>query len=264
MFSPKKRGGKHKKSDSGQYYFVPREARPVVAADASTISRDQDGGDSGQAVLEAKPNVDEDAFTPKAVNRKVFEPLDRGNSVASADSLSKIGLSRRRSSIIKSQHGDRNSSSGRSGSGSGGQANPLSRTLMRVFGGKKEITRTEAEGAKKIDPKVFFAAERTFLEWMKASISVAAISIAIGAFDTGDENTGLAAWAGIFFSAIAIGFTIYALLQYAKRSLMIVRRSPGPWEDRRGPVVLGSLFFLSLLAQFCIYMSSYVIQARSS
>jgi len=263
MFSPKKRGGKHKKSDSGQYYFVPREARPGVAADGSRIGGDQDGGDSGQAVLEAKPNVDDDAFTPKAVNRKVFEPLDRGNSIASADSLSKIGLSRQRSSsIIKSQFGDRNSSSGRSGSG--GQANPLSRTLMRVFGGKKEITVTEAEGAKKIDPKVFFSAERTFLEWMKAAISVAAISIAIGAFDTGDENTGLAAWAGIFFSAIAIGFTIYALLQYAKRSLMIVRRSPGPWEDRRGPVVLGSLFFLSLLAQFCIYMSSYVIQARSS
>ena len=223
MFSPLKRGAKHRKSDSGQYYFVPREARPGVssssAADGSsrTSRGGQDGGDSGQAVLEAKPNVDDDAFTPKAVNRKVFNPLDRGDSVASTDSLSKIGLSRRHSSsIIKSQHGDHTSSSGRGGgsnSGSDGRANPLSRTLMRVFGGKKEITMKESEGAKKIDPKVFFAAERTFLEWMKAAISVAAISIAIGAFDSGDENTGLAAWAGVFFSAVAIGFTIYALLQ---------------------------------------------------
>lgn len=228
MFSPRKKGGgggKHKKSDSGQYYFVPREARPgvvVVAAEAAadgprTSRKDnQDGGDSGQAVLEAKPNVvDNDAFTPKAVNRKVVQPLlDRGNSNANGDSSSNNGLGRRRSSsIIKSQDGDhRSSSSGRSNGGIG-QANPLSRTLMRVFGGQKEVTMKEAEGAKKVDPKVFFAAERTFLEWMKAAISVAAISIAIGAFDTGDENTGLAAWAGVFFSAVAIGFTIYALLQ---------------------------------------------------
>ena len=49
----------------------------------------------------------------------------------------------------------------------------------------------------------------------------------------------------------------------AKRSLMIVRRSPGPWEDKSGPIVLGSLFVLSLVAQFCIYMASYIAQSQN-
>lgn len=209
MFSPKKRTDKHKKTDSGQYYFVPREARPGVVASTDSSVRDQDGG--GGQVLEAKPNVSDEAFTPKAVNRKV----ERGSSVTSVEeSLSNQQLSHRgrSSSIIKSSGSAADVDGKNKTKASGGQANPLSRALMRVFGGRKEITRKESEDAKKVDPKVFFAAERTFLAWMKASISVAAISIAIGAFDTGDAG-GLAAWAGVFFSAVAIGFTIYSLLQ---------------------------------------------------
>ena len=65
MFSPN-----HKKNDCGQYYFVQRE--PGVTDSV----RDQH--DHGTAV-ETKPQfvVDEDAFTPKAVNRKI----ERGNSI---------------------------------------------------------------------------------------------------------------------------------------------------------------------------------------
>jgi hypothetical protein len=44
----------------------------------------------------------------------------------------------------------------------------------------------------------------------------------------------------------------------AKRSLMLVRRSPGPYEDRWGPVVVGSIFVLSLVAQFCIFIAASV------
>jgi len=42
----------------------------------------------------------------------------------------------------------------------------------------------------------------------------------------------------------------------AKRSLLIVKRSPGPFDDRSGPIVIGSLFVLTFTAQYCIFLAS--------
>lgn len=46
-----------------------------------------------------------------------------------------------------------------------------------------------------------------------------------------------------------------------KRSLMIVKRLPGPYEDRWGPIVIGSLFVLSFTAQYCILMASLTVDS---
>lgn len=42
----------------------------------------------------------------------------------------------------------------------------------------------------------------------------------------------------------------------ARRSLMVLKRSPGPYEDRWGPIVIGSLFVVSFTAQYCIYLAN--------
>ena len=41
-----------------------------------------------------------------------------------------------------------------------------------------------------------------------------------------------------------------------KRSFMIVKRSPGPYEDRWGPLVIGSLFVFAFTSQYCIFLAS--------
>jgi hypothetical protein len=87
--------------------------------------------------------------------------------------------------------------------------NPLSRTLFAIFGGNRLPPKSfDESGAKKVDPKIFFSLERTFLAWMKAAIWVGAISIAIG---ERSSRSYLQALYSLIFQAIAIVFIVYAL-----------------------------------------------------
>jgi len=134
--------------------------------------------------------------------------------------------------------------------------NALSRALFAIFGGRSQQSTTfNEEGAKKVDPKLFFANERTFLKWMNVSVWVAGISIGLSSIG-GPTPGGLESVSGLFFLAVAIVLVCYSMYQYAKRSLLVVKRSPGPYEDRWGPVVIGSLFVLAFTAQYCILMAS--------
>lgn len=67
----------------------------------------------------------------------------------------------------------------------------------------------DESGAKKVDPKIFFSLERTFLAWMKAAIWVGAISMAIG---SGSYSGSAEALFSLFFQAVAIVFIVYALV----------------------------------------------------
>jgi hypothetical protein len=103
-------------------------------------------------------------------------------------------------------------SSGRPPAPADGKPNPLSRTLFAIFGGYKPVPKKtfDEEGAKKVDPKIYFSLERTFLAWMKASVWIAGISIAIG---SRSASTDAQALYGLFFLGVAIAFIIYALVQ---------------------------------------------------
>lgn len=101
----------------------------------------------------------------------------------------------------------------------------------------------------KVEPKVFFANERTFLAWLHASILLAGASVAIVAF--ADANPWSQLY-GVMLLPVAIAFICYSMYQYARRSAMIRQKSPGPYEDTVGPTVLGTMLMLSILAQFAI------------
>ena len=92
------------------------------------------------------------------------------------------------------------------------QPNPLSRRLLAIFGGSKQPNAFDEEGAKKVDAKLFFANERTFLKWMNVSIWVAAISIGLSSI-RGTPAGGLEAVSSLLFSAIAIVIVIYSMFQ---------------------------------------------------
>ena len=106
----------------------------------------------------------------------------------------------------------------------------------------------------KVEPKVFFANERTFLAWMNLSITLAGASIAILAFAQ-DQNP-FAQLYGILLLPVAIAFIIYSMYQYNRRSTMIRRRNPGPYEDTVGPAVLGLMLMFSIVAQFALKLYS--------
>jgi uncharacterized membrane protein YidH (DUF202 family) len=64
----------------------------------------------------------------------------------------------------------------------------------------------------KVEPKVFFANERTFLAWMHVSIILAGASIAILAFSDQHENAASQIY-GIVMLPVAVAFIVYAMYQ---------------------------------------------------
>jgi hypothetical protein len=64
----------------------------------------------------------------------------------------------------------------------------------------------------KIDPKVFFANERTFLAWMHVSVILAGASVAIVAF-TDSHHSPAGQLYGIVLLPVSISFIIYAMMQ---------------------------------------------------
>lgn len=105
------------------------------------------------------------------------------------------------------------------------------------------------QAAIKIDPKVFFSNERTFLAWLHTSVLLAGSSIALSSFSNDTLPNRLY---GVFTLSLAIAFICYAMYQYSERSRMMIRASPGPYEDTVGPSILAIMLVLSILAQFTL------------
>ena len=64
----------------------------------------------------------------------------------------------------------------------------------------------------KIDPKVFFANERTFLAWMHVSVILAGASVAIVAF-TDSHHSAPHQLYGVVLLPVSIAFILYAMMQ---------------------------------------------------
>jgi hypothetical protein len=104
------------------------------------------------------------------------------------------------------------------------QPNPLSRAMFAIFGGNKQGTSSafNDEGAKKVDPKLFFANERTFLKWMNVSIWVAGISIGLSSIV--GPSAGGESLSTLLFLAIAIVIVVYSMVQCKYQVQYCVRR----------------------------------------
>lgn len=101
----------------------------------------------------------------------------------------------------------------------------------------------------KIEPKVFFANERTFLAWLHMSVTLASISMAIVALADANEWSQLY---GLLLMPVSIAFCVYSLWLYVKRASMLRRKDPGPYENQTGPIVLATLLSLSIVINFCV------------
>ena len=73
----------------------------------------------------------------------------------------------------------------------------------------------------KIELKVYFANERTYLAWMHMSVTLASISVAITAF--AEENDWSQLY-GLILMPTSIAFCVYSLLLYIKRANMLRAR----------------------------------------
>eukprot|EP01095_Lingulamoeba_sp_RSL-Kostka_P012766 TRINITY_DN5100_c2_g1_i1.p1 TRINITY_DN5100_c2_g1~~TRINITY_DN5100_c2_g1_i1.p1 ORF type:complete len:699 (-),score=260.90 TRINITY_DN5100_c2_g1_i1:312-2408(-) len=107
----------------------------------------------------------------------------------------------------------------------------------------------------KIEPKTYFANERTFLQWMSFCIVIQAIGIALISFP---NNNFVGITSGIFFVIISVIFMGYSLFLFRWRAARIRNNQPGRYDDVWGPVALFVIMVLAVLANgvFYIYQQS--------
>ncbi|KAI6130359.1 hypothetical protein EDD16DRAFT_1083305 [Pisolithus croceorrhizus] len=91
----------------------------------------------------------------------------------------------------------------------------------------------------RVEPKVSFANERTFLSWLHFTVVLG--GLAVGLLNFGDKVGRISA---AMFSVVAMAVMIYALYTYHWRAASIRRGGRGPYDDRVGPVSAPDLIAL--------------------
>ncbi|KAL1921584.1 uncharacterized protein VTP21DRAFT_11300 [Calcarisporiella thermophila] len=97
----------------------------------------------------------------------------------------------------------------------------------------------------RVEPKVFFANERTFLSWLQFSVIVG--GLAIGLLNFSDRVGRISA---ALFTFVSMVVMIYALITYHWRAEKIKRRQIGPYDDRLGPTVLCVFLLAAVITNF--------------
>ncbi|CAO3616132.1 unnamed protein product [Cunninghamella echinulata] len=106
---------------------------------------------------------------------------------------------------------------------------------------KKEFGITKV----RVEPKVFFANERTFISWLQFCALL--LTVSLNLLNFGDEMARISG--GVFIGISAV-VAIYALYRFEKRAYMINRRILGRYDDLWGPAVLCVLLIGALIVNF--------------
>ncbi|KAJ3520129.1 hypothetical protein NM208_g13843 [Fusarium decemcellulare] len=132
---------------------------------------------------------------------------------------------------------------------------PRSDRLQALFGSAPiQTKKVKAPHGKKIyvpvrvEPKVYFAAERTFLGWLEYSIYIGTIAVTLLNFGT--HPTPAHFWVAGIFTLLAIMSLCYSVVTYLYRSNAIRTRKVVKYYDRWGPSVLCLALFLGVALNF--------------
>jgi len=124
-----------------------------------------------------------------------------------------------------------------------------SQPLLQAAPGKRIALPT------RVEPKVFFANERTFLSWLNFTVVLG--GLAIGLLNFGDKVGRISA--GVF-TFVAMATMVYALFTYHWRARAIRRRGSGPYDDRFGPTMLCIFLFAAVLVNAILRLVVYPVK----
>jgi len=99
----------------------------------------------------------------------------------------------------------------------------------------------------RVEPKVAFANERTFLSWLHFTVILG--GLAVGLLNFGDKVGKISA---AMFSFVAVGIMGYALYTYHWRANSIRKGGRGPYDDRLGPTLLCAALLVSIIVNFIL------------
>ncbi|KAI9283120.1 VTC domain-containing protein [Sporodiniella umbellata] len=112
---------------------------------------------------------------------------------------------------------------------------------------KPKKKKKKKEGGATVEPKIFFANERTFIHWLHFSAII--LSVALTLLNFGDHVNRIVG--GIFF-AIAFIFAVYAFGFYRWRAYRITNKPHLRFDDVFGPVFLCILLVGALVLNFAL------------
>eukprot|EP00798_Chlamydomonas_sp_ICE-L_P028056 gene28056-31157_t len=116
----------------------------------------------------------------------------------------------------------------------------------------------------RVEPKSFFALERTFLSWIGMAVTLGGVSSALVGFTGGDEDSGrLISGTTInivtcIYAPLSILIMVYALFTYEWRSRSMKKKLVGFVEDKVGPVTVAVLVLITLIVIFFISLVDYL------
>jgi len=136
--------------------------------------------------------------------------------------------------------------------------------------GDKRVSRKRSASIvrTRVEPKTFFANERTFLQWINVSVLVMFLALSLlsgsaipglgsgmsSTCDTDDGKCLAGKMSGAIIAPVALSFMGYALYMYKKRTLQILRRETVRYDDQRGPVVLVVILLLAMTISYILTM----------
>ena len=111
----------------------------------------------------------------------------------------------------------------------------------------------------KVEPKLFFANERTFMKWLHMAVVLSSISTAVLAFS---KKNSTAQYYALTLLPISLVFIGYALRTYMVRGAKIRGRLDVRWDDPVGPLVLTTLLIAALSVQFLLQLTKLFEKGR--
>jgi len=93
----------------------------------------------------------------------------------------------------------------------------------------------------KVEPKTFFANERTLLSWMNIAVLLSTLSLTLLNFGVATSRV-----AGLILAPISIFFIVYAFYVYVKRNNSLLRKEPIQYNDMLGPCILVIVLVVAL------------------
>nr|GAT57368.1 predicted protein [Mycena chlorophos] len=107
---------------------------------------------------------------------------------------------------------------------------------------KKVATAVRVEG------KVWFANERTWVAWLNVAVLLGTLALAL--FNASKDPIARAF--AYVYAIISVGVLIYGYVLYQHRITMIRRRDPRPFDVISGPIVVSTLLFVAVAANFML------------
>ena len=125
------------------------------------------------------------------------------------------------------------------GTGKSDETNSKVGLRQRLKGKLGDNAKIAPKSPARIEPKSFFANERTFLQWVSAALLLMAVAELLFASATTTTNTS-ALVAGNFMMTVALFVIIYGITIFYRRVYLMTNAKPYGYSDVLGPAVFAA------------------------